>query len=821
MKSHLWLLAFVGALVCGAALPVRTGEVPGKEQIKLPNQWSLDPAGESRVLGMFPMNARLSPDGKFLAVIHCGFGTHEIIVIRTADNAEVSRVDEPNLYYGLVFSADGKRLYASGGDDEVVYEFPFAEGYLQKPRVISVIDSGQDPKKEHRVPCGLALNGDESLLAVCETWGNSVSFVDVASGARRARVQFPNEHRPYDCKFSKDGKTLFVSLWGKGGVALIDPAKPEAEPKIVPAGSHPNEMTLSPDGSRLCVANANNNTVSVMDAATGNTLETLNTAMYPESLEGSTPNSVEFSPEGKRLYIANADNNCVAVFDVSKAGESRSLGLVPVGWYPTSVRVSKDGKTLYVVDAKGLSSFANPEGPNPYMQGKDRRSLHQYSGAILRGALSIIPVPTDEQFEAYTKRVYACSPYRADKQAVAPRPEGNPIPAKIGDASPIKHVIYILKENRTYDHIFGDMPEGNGDPDLCIFPEKFTPNHHALAREFVLLDNFYVESQVSADGHEWSMGAYATDFVQKTWPGNYGGHGLGYPAEGASTTAFPDAGYIWDKCIEAKVPFYNFGEFVDHEGPVGTPGKTNMKSLEGHFDPMYRGWDLSYPDVKRAERFLEQFNKFVTEGTLPPFIVMRLPNDHTSGTKPGMPTPRAMVSDNDFALGTIVEALTKSPVWKETAVFIVEDDAQNGSDHVDAHRTVAMVLSPYTRGRGVDSTFYSTASMLRTMELILGLQPMSQYDAGALPMYNTFRNDADATAYVCRPVPEDWRTRQNGPDAYGAEQSAKLDFDKEDAADDIAFNEIIWKAVRGADSPMPAPVRAAFVHPVDKDEEED
>jgi hypothetical protein len=406
---------------------------------------------------------------------------------------------------------------------------------------------------------------------------------------------------------------------------------------------------------------------------------------------------------------------------------------------------------------------------------------------------------------------------------VAQRPEGNPIPAKVGDPSPIKHVIYIIKENRTYDHIFGDMPEGNGDPDLCLFPEAFTPNHHALAREYVLLDNFYVESQVSADGHEWSVGAYATDFVQKTWPSSYGKHGLRYPSEGAWPVAFPDSGYLWDRCIQANVSFYNFGEFVFHDGPVGTPGETGAKSLEGHFDPMYRGWDLEYPDVKRAEQFVAAYNRFVAENTMPRLIIMRLPNDHTSGTDKDMPTPRAMVADNDLALGTVIETVSRGPLWKETAVFVVEDDAQNGSDHVDAHRTVAMVVSPYTRGRGLDSTFYSTASMLRSMELILGLEPMSQYDAGALPMYNTFRNEPDATPYACRPVSEEIRSRKNGPDAYGAELSAKLDFRKEDSADDIAFNEIIWKSIKGANSPMPAPVRAAFVHPVpeDEDEEED
>jgi phospholipase C len=341
----------------------------------------------------------------------------------------------------------------------------------------------------------------------------------------------------------------------------------------------------------------------------------------------------------------------------------------------------------------------------------------------------------------------------------------------VGDASPIKHCIYIIKENRTYDQVLGDMPEGNGNGDLCLFPEKYTPNHHALAREFVLLDNFYVESQVSADGHEWSTGAYATDFVQKTWPSSYGGHGLRYPSEGAFPIAFPTAGYIWDRCHQAGVSYRSYGEFIDNAREVGKPGTTNVESLKNHFDPYFRSYDLDYLDIDRAARFIDEFETFVNSGTLPQFIIMRLPNDHTAGTKIGSHTPRAMVADNDLALGMVVEAVSRSAIWKETAIFVVEDDAQNGPDHVDAHRTVAFVASPYTHGRGRDSTFYSTASMLRTMELILGLEPMSQFDAGARPMYNAFHSTPDTRPYECRPVPEEMRSRRNSPDMWGTEQS--------------------------------------------------
>ena len=789
------------------------GERPG-QRILLPNQWYLDPVGDQRQLGYLPMNMRLSPDGRYLAVLHCGAGDHELMVFETARTRLVSRTVLPNSYYGLAFSHDGSKVYISGGESEVVHIYNFADGYLYRPETVRIA-----PEEKQKVPGGIDLSPDGVLLAVTENWGNAVDIIGVSSHRVVARVPFEKGTRPYDCKFSADGKRLYVSLWGKAAVAVIDVLAPNATaPTVVPTGDHPNELALTADGKRLFVANANANTVSVIDTATGQVIETLNTALYPDSLEGSTPNSLAISPDGTRLLVANADNNSIAVFDISRFGRSKPLGFIPVGWYPTSVRVSNDGKTIYVANGKGFSPVANPQGPNPYWRTDKRYTFEQHIKLMLPGTLSIVPMPTAEQFAKYTARVYSCSPYREDRQPVAAPPKDSPVPATVGDPSPIKYCIYIIKENRTYDQVFGDMPEGNGDPDLCLFPEQFTPNHHAIAREFVLLDNFYVESQVSADGHEWSAGAYATDFVQKTWPSAYGDHGLAYPSEGRFPIAFPSAGYIWDKCREANVSYRSYGEFIDNAREVGKPGRTNVETLKGHFDPYFRSYDLEYLDVDRAKRFIEEFEEFVREGTLPQFIIMRLPNDHTSGTRAGSYTPRAMVADNDLALGMVVEAVTKSPVWKETAIFVVEDDAQNGPDHVDAHRTVALVASPYTRGRGRDSTFYSTASMLRTMELILGLQPMSQFDAGARPMYNAFRSTADARPYKCRPVPEEMRLRKNSPDAWGAELSANLNLEKEDAADDILFNEIIWRSIKGADSPMPAPVRAAFVRPVEPDE---
>jgi len=426
----------------------------------------------------------------------------------------------------------------------------------------------------------------------------------------------------------------------------------------------------------------------------------------------------------------------------------------------------------------------------------------------------------------HTKTAFRCSPLRADKAPSSkPREADNPIPAELGGKSPIKYCLYIVKENRTYDQVFGDIEGANGDPDLCIFPEKITPNHHALARQFVILDNFYVESEVSADGHEWSMAAYATDFVEKTWPLMYRGSREGklkYPSEGNFLIAQSSGGYIWDRCAEAKITYRSYGEFIANPKKIGDPATAKVKSLEGNFDPYFHGYDLDYSDQKRADRFIAELERFEKEGSMPQMQILRLPNDHTHGTTVGKLTPTAMVADNDLALGRVVEAVSKSKFWQETAIFVVEDDAQNGSDHVDAHRTVALVISPYCRKGSVDSALYSTASMLRTMELILNLKPMSQFDAAATPMYNSFQPKPDATAYKHLPanVPLD---TLNQPSAWGAKLSQTFDFSKEDAADDLLLNEVIWRSVRGPNSAMPAPVRAGFVfaHPEEEEEDEE
>ena len=838
--------------------------LPGLGQdglVQLPNQWKLNPAGRQTEVGDLPVNVQVHPTGQFVAVLHCGMREHEVIVMATgAAGGIASRTVVKQAFYGLAFSPDGKQLYASGGEFDVVHVWDFDKGQLHNARTLDIKTPGRKT-----VPAGLALDAAGRELFAAGLWADCLVRVPLDNPANKVVIpltpQLPtvepakgepasppdgrkepgatakvedeyggtrpvaNNGFPYAVLVEPGTKRAFVSLWAAAAVAVVDLDKNEVVARWA-TEAHPTEMLLSPDGKALYVACANSTQVSVLDPATGKPLQTINAALYPLAPNGNTPNSLTMTPDGAMLFVANADANNLAVFNVIDPKEAKPMGFIPTGWYPTSVRFNKLDKSLYVANGKGIVSKANPSGPNPLVP--ESRNTGEYIGTLLRGTVSTIPVPTPAAMAKFTKAAYLCSPLRKDD---AVRSENvaadNPIPRKLGDPSPIKYVIYVVKENRTYDQVLGDLavrkvnPKGNGEPGICLFPADITPNHHKLADQFVLLDNFYVDGEVSADGHEWSMGAYATDFVEKLWPLSYRGSPgkvFGYPSEGTQDAAArPAGGYLWDRAAEAKVTYRNYGEWVTNglKKPDGTynPGVASVKSLEGHIDPDFRGYDLDYPDVKRAERFVSEVQRFEQLGEMPRLQIVRLPNDHTSGTRVGKPTPTAQVVDNDIGLGLLVEGVSKSKFWKETAIFVIEDDAQNGPDHVDAHRTVALVISPYTKRNHVDSTLYSTTSMLRTMDLILGLKPMSQFDAAARPMFDSFQASPDATPYTHEVPTYDPKTL-NVAGAWGAKLSEGFDLTKEDQADDLLFNEVIWKSVKGAKSIMPAPVRAAFFLPV-------
>jgi 6-phosphogluconolactonase (cycloisomerase 2 family) len=819
---------FPAAILLGLCAAMASGQASGQEAVPakpttrprtlpgvkpdggilLPNQWSLRPVGKQLVLGDFPVHLALHPGGRWLAVLHAGYGEHEIWIVDLQRQKTASCVAVDQSFYGLSFSPDGRTLFASGGEFEVVHAFQFEDGFLFKHKPIAVAKPA-----DKFIPAGLAVDAGGKTLFAAGPWGDAVAVVPLATPEKRTTIRLDKGSYPYACLLDAEGKRLFVSLWSQAAVGVID-LSTQRVVAAWPTEKHPTEMALSPDGKTVFIVCANSTKVTVLDTATGKSLETIACSLYPTAPAGNTPNSLSLTPDGKLLFVANADANNLAVFNVAEPGKAKPLGFIPVGWYPTSVRFNPAERRIYVANGKGTQSLANPQGPN--LQERRDRTTEQYIAGLFRGTLSVIDLPTPERMAAYSKQAYACSPLREDQGVVAEPPEGSPIPKRVGDPSPIRHVIYVIKENRTYDQVFGDMKEGNGDPNLCIFPERITPNHHRLAREFVLLDNFYCDGEVSADGHEWSMGAYASDFVEKVWPLVYRGSPhkkLTFPAEGIfDAIARPAGGYIWDRCAEAGVSYRSYGEWISNGKTPEEPGKARVKALEGHFDPWFRGFDLDYPDQKRADRFIEELAGFEKRAEMPRFIVLRLPNDHTTGTRVGKPTPTAMVADNDLALGRFVEAVSQSKFWKDTAIFVVEDDAQNGSDHVDAHRTVALVISPYTKRKHVDSTMYSTSSMLRTMELILGLKPMSQFDTTARPMSASFQAEPDLRPYQ-HIVPDTDLRAMNLAGAWGAKLSEQLDLTKEDAADDLLFNEVIWRSVNGPTAPMPAPVRAAFVFP--------
>jgi YVTN family beta-propeller protein len=778
--------------------------------VLLPSGWSLKPAGRQSTLGDFPVQIAAHPAEPILAILHAGYGEHEVVTVNAHSGKIIGRVALPETFAGLVWSTDGKQLFVGGGFDDRIYRFDHSSGLLSNKTVIP------DPRSDagRQVPGGLALSADGKTLWVANVHGHSLSRIDLPAAVSRLTLGLEPDSYPFGLAWDESRHRLYVSLWNCASVAMVNTDAGKVVAKIA-TQEHPSELLLARSGRVLYVANANRNSVSVIDTAAGKAVETIGTAIDPSAPAGCTPTSLALTPDESILLVANANTNHIAVVNVKEVGASSPLGFIPTGWYPTSVRLARDGKTIYVTNGKGLSSRANRDGPNPVAPAGEGRT-RQYIGGLLQGTLSLIPFPGPDRMALHSRTVYECSPMRRGEPlaVVGERAEArHPVPARVGDGSPIKYVVYIIKENRTYDQVFGDLAEGNGDSHLCLFPEAVTPNHHALAREFVLLDNFYVDGEVSADGHEWSMGAYATDFVERTWPLSYrGNRRVPYPSEGAFAMARPAAGYIWDRAAEKGVSYRSYGEFIKNGKTPDEPGTTAVKALEGHFDPFFRTFDMDYPDVRRAERFLHELAEFEKTGEMPRLVILRLPNDHTSGTKPGAPTVLAAVGDNDLALGQVVEGLSKSRFWKEMAIFVVEDDAQNGSDHVDAHRTVALAISPYVKRHAVDSTMYSTSSMLRTIELILGLEPMSQFDAAARPMFAAFAAAADLSPYHHRPARVDVNAK-NPPRAPLAELSSRLNLEIEDRADDLLFNEIIWKAVRGTDSPMPPPVRAAFVIP--------
>ena len=793
---------------------VSFGQTPNlkkeNSQLVLPNGWSLSPAGRSVEVGDLPLNIAISKSQKLMAVTNNGQGKQTIQLIDTKSEKILDNIEIPKSFYGLKFSADDKTLYASGGNDNWILKYEIVKSKLKLND--SLILGKKWPNKIS--PVGIEIDDNRQLLYVVTKENNSFYILDLKT---KAIVHEQNMgHEGYTCLLSPDKKIVYISLWGGKKIALFDTQTRKIISEI-PVSYNPNELILSKNGQHLFVANAGDNSVSVIDTKAKKVIEVLDAGLYPNSLVGSVTNGVALSKDEKTLYIANADNNCLAVFDVSTIGKSFSKGFIPVGWYPTNVRVV-DNKII-VANGKGFTSFSNPKGPQPVKReirseshlGEDTRG--QYIGNLMKGTLSIIDTPTEKELSNYSKKVYQNTPYKKDRELMAEGESNNPIPMKVGDASPIKYVFYILKENRTYDQVFGDMKEGNGDSTLCLFGEKYTPNQHKLAREYVLLDNFYVDAEVSADGHNWSLGAHANDYLEKTWPTGYGRRGGVTEGMGRRQIANDKDGFIWDFCKRQGVSYRTYGVFADD-------AKGNIPALDkDHVCSYFTGYyNQKVLDTARVNQWKRDFDSLVVAKAVPSFNSIRLGSDHTQGMAVGRPTPFACVADNDLAVGMFVEHLSKSPVWNQSAIFILEDDAQNGPDHVDAHRSNALVISPFTKRKFVDHTMYSTSGMLRTMELILGLKPMSQYDAGATPMFRSFTAKPDFTPYQL--VQSNVNLKDiNTAYTPAAKRSEGLNFAEVDSNDDNEFNDILWKGIKGEMAQLPAPRRSAFVRVVKNDED--
>ncbi len=781
---------------------------PENKKVMLPNGWSLSPAGRSLPLGDLPLNMAVSHSKKLLAVTNNGQNTQTLQLINSATEKILDNIEIAASWYGLKFSADEKSLYVSGGNNNRIVEYAIIKNKLQLKDSIKI--GNKWPTKIS--PAGIEINDATKTMYVVTKENNSLYTIDLAS--KKITQQLALGAEAYACLLSNNKKELYISLWGGDKVLVYDIQTKKISDSIN-VGDNPNELLLSKNGQYLFVANANDNSISVIDINQRKVLEELNAALYPNAPQGSASNGLALSENQKTLYIANADNNCLAVFDVSAMGESKSKGFIPVGWYPTNVKVI--GKKIFVCNGKGFSSFANPRGPNPvakkqqvtYQKSDATAQKVQYIGGLMKGTLSIIDEPSNTALAVYSKKVYENTPYTKDKELNATGEKGNPVPMKVGDRSPIKYIFYIIKENRTYDQVLGDIKEGNGDTSLVLFGEKITPNQHKLVKEFVLMDNFYVDGEVSADGHNWSLGANSNDYLEKTWVTSYGGRGGDYDAEGNRRIANNKNGFIWDYCKRAGVSYRTYGEFADDY-------KANIPILENHFCPYYTSWDEKVRDTTRVSQWKREFDSLLIIGQVPQFNSLRLINDHTEGQLIGRPTPFAHVADNDLAMGLFVEYLSNSSIWNQSLIIAVEDDAQNGPDHVDAHRSTAYIAGGFVKRNFVDHTMYSTSSLLRTIELILGLPPMSQYDAGAESLWRCFSKTPNAAPFKSVAANVDLNeknTQQNS----SADLSATFDFSKEDSAPDLLFSEVIWKAVKGEHSVMPAPRRSAFVKMVEED----
>jgi YVTN family beta-propeller protein len=788
----------------------------------VPSGWKIKPAGVQIALETMPMSTALSPDGQYLLILHGGYNKPSVSVRDAQTLQEVSRLELADAWLGMAFEPKGKFVYVGGGSQARVYELAFDQGRISLAREFPLVEA--EKRQNTDFTGDVTISPDGRLIYAADLYHDQVAVINPQSG--RVIERFKTGRRPYRILFHPDGQSFYVSNWADGTVSHLRASDGERL-GLIRLGAHPTDLVWSdrvpadadgdkPDWKyRLFVTAANTNSVysvAVTPAKEMRVLEVINIAMTSRQPLGMTPSALALSPDQTSLFVVCSDGNVAAAVDV-KEKRSQVRGFVPTGWYPTAARVLADGRLL-VLNGRGSRSHPNPNGPRPVRTDSPVhggvRSV-EYVGRIQAGSLSVVNPFSEADLEAFTKQSFANSPYRdalLDRAEVVP--EG-PIPARPGDPTPLRHVIYILKENRTYDQVLGGLGKGNGDPQLVLFDESSAPNHYKLAREFALFDNFYVSADVSADGHNWSTAAIASDYVQKLWPNSYGGRRRKYDYEGGEPAAIPPAGYLWNNAAAAGVTMRNYGFWAANYKEKQADGTwvetVRDATLARVTNRKFPAFNLDIPDVERARVFIDELREFEQKGEMPRLILLRLGNDHTSGTSPGKVAPLSAMADNDYALGQIIEAVSKSKFWAATAIFVIEDDAQNGADHVDSHRSPAYVISPYIRRGGVDSTFYNTTSVLRTIGLILGLRPMTQFDAASRPFAAAFQAKPDLAPYAAEKprIRLDERNPERNPTAA---RSQRMDFSEADRIDDDELNDILWRAIRRSEPP--APVRSYF-----------
>jgi YVTN family beta-propeller protein len=789
------------------------GKIPGTPAMLLHNGWKITPAGKQvGAYGDLLMGGVVSPNRKWIAFVNAGAADHNVILCDANSGELISRKSVPRAQSanGLVFSSDSKTLYVSGANAGRIYRYSVSsDGMLTAEQSIAVpglqtvfgktpdpgTDAGRDPARQDKTEdrsylAGIALSPDGSKLYIANTAADALYSIEIETGKLLKVKRFDSYTRPGAIQISPDGNRLYVALLGSATVAVLD-ATDLSVRSTVHTGRHPNCLIQNTSGSRLFVSCGNDDTVCGIDTKSLEVTDVVDVRLFAGAPSGSTPSSLSLSPDENTLYAACSDNNTIACIRVSPAASAAVTGFIPTDWYPTMLAASPDGKHLLTGSGKGA-----PVGPND-----KKRPINPaapagspYIVSLLQGIVRCVDLPQPDALKTLTAQALANSKYQpqsAPRAASAKQTQGMA-------QYPIKHVLYIIKENRTYDQVLGDLktasgkPLGNGDPELCLFGEDVTPNHHALAREFVTLDNFYADGEVSVDGHHWSNGAYVPETMQRTWPSEYGGKGgtpIRYGDFGDPLAETPN-GRLWDLCERAHIPYRTYYYHVDKH-------KSEEWSVARH---------SNVRDYLAADIFVRDVERWSKENSMPGFMVMALSEDHTAGTRAGAYTPKAAVASNDLALGKIVEACSKSPFWKNLAIFVVEDDAQNGPDHVDAHRTVALAISPYIKHHTVDSTMYSTCSLLRTMENILGLPQMSQFDAAAAPLIRSFTARPDFAPYACRTPKTDIQAR-NTTASFGAAASARLDFSEPDrltAKDEQTLNRVLWHSIKGQSTPYPA-----------------